>query len=391
MSISVLKFGGSSFRRLEDYPSVCEILLSRLKVAPSRGLVVVVSAMYGHTDCLLSAGRSLSPRMSGEASDALLTTGECISAALLKIALEDRGVKTAVLNGYRLGILSDSTFTQAGIRSVDATAIHRALSDVKVVVVTGAQAVDSQGRITMLGRNSSDLTAVALAAELGQDDCEIYSDVPGVYSADPYLFPKARLLGQLPHSQLVEMARSGAKVIHFGAAETARRSRVRIVCRATAQADRIGTVVSHDSPAANAVVLNSRILFFEFNSPSDLSAAEGRLSEWGVVSLRVSNSCHLLAVNQGVLSIDDFLCAIQIPFRQLNGHALLTVLRDSGEVERTMVNREEAQMRASHAHDELCGTASHGPEQRMPELAKGAQPESNPFQPPPFPWVAQSS
>src|SRR5258708_27352445 len=117
MSFNVLKFGGSSFRTLDDYHSVCEIIVRRLRPQSHR-LVVVVSAMHGHTDRLLSAARSLSPSLSGEASDSLLTTGEFISASLLKIALETHGVRATTLNAYRLGILSDSSFTQATIRSV---------------------------------------------------------------------------------------------------------------------------------------------------------------------------------------------------------------------------------------------------------------------------------
>ena len=126
--------------------------------------------------------------------------------------------------------------------------------------------MDESGRVTMLGRNSSDLTAVALAGALNLEVCEIYSDVPGVYSADPYVFPNARLLTALPHRQLIEMSRSGAKVIHFGAAECAQRLGVQIHCRATAQPDGVGTIVAQDSRPVPAVVLNEKACFFEFDS-----------------------------------------------------------------------------------------------------------------------------
>src|SRR5687767_13055774 len=149
MNVRVLKFGGSSFRTLNDFPLVAEMLRKELHRSKSR-LVVVVSAMHGDTDRLLRAGLSLNPSLSARARDALITMGELISAPLLRIALEALGVRATSLAGYQVGILSDSRFSQAGIRSIDSRPLRRALHEHQVVVVAGAQAVDRKGRITML-------------------------------------------------------------------------------------------------------------------------------------------------------------------------------------------------------------------------------------------------
>lgn len=356
MNPVVVKFGGSSFRKVESYRSVCEIITGRLRARRTR-LVVVVSAMYGHTDRLLAAARSLSPEVSGEASDLLLTAGETISASLLKIALDQSGVRATVLNAYRLGILSDSNFTQAAIRSVDAAGLRRAMADSEVVVVTGAQAVDQEGRITMLGRNSSDLTAVALAGALGLEECEIYSDVPGVYSADPNLFQDARLLPRVPHWQIIEMSRCGAKVIHFGAAECARRLGVRIVCRATRRPEKIGTVIGGTHCSAPALILNEKAAFFEFDSAAGLEEAESRLSAWGAAAVRVQRAgAPMLAVTQGVLSVQEFLQGLSVSFRHIPGCALIARITDAGHVEKAVVEAAVARALANRYHDEICSS-----------------------------------
>jgi aspartate kinase len=354
MNQKVLKFGGSSFRRLEDYHSVCDILLSRLCTALDR-LVVVVSAMHGHTDRLLSAARSLSPHFSGDASDSLLTTAETISASLLHIALQSRGIPATMLNASRLGILSDSNFTHATIRSIDSGPLRRALDKFQVVVVTGAQAVDDQHRITMLGRNSSDLTAVALAAALGLAECEIYSDVPGVYSADPYIIPTAKLLPNVSHGQIIEMARSGAKVIHFGAAVCAQRSQVRVICRATPNPGQVGTTIHPQSAPAAAVVLHEKASFFEFDSAQHCESAEVWLSSSGDPFVRMDLQHRpVLAITPGVLPVSDSLGGMQIPFRQLAGKALITVMRDTGELQRVLAEHSVTRALARKYHDQIC-------------------------------------
>jgi aspartate kinase len=355
MNIHVLKFGGSSFRTLEDYHSVARILLSRL-CTPVDRLVVVVSAMHGHTDRLLAAARRLTAQLAGDASDSLLTTGELVSASLLEIALQSRGVKATMLNGYRLGILSDSGFTNAKIRSIDDRPLRQALEGHQVVVVTGAQAVDECGRITMLGRNSSDLTAVALAAALEMPECEIYSDVAGVYTADPYLVPNARLLREISHGQLIEMARSGAKVMHFGAAVCAQHSQIRVICRATAEPDRIGTTISASGAQGSAVVLHEKACFLSFTTPDQRELVEARLSTRGIPLVPVDlQNQFLLVVTLGVLPINDLLEKMPFPIQHLAGKALITVIRNTGSPERTVANQSHARVISRKCHDDMYG------------------------------------
>jgi aspartate kinase len=368
MNPNVLKFGGSSFRGLKDYRSVAELLIPRLRSASDR-LVVVVSAMYSHTDQLLDAARSLSPQLSAEASDAFVTLGECMSASLLQIALQARGVLASAVNGYRLGILSDSDFTHAAIRGVDAGPLRQTLEDSQVAVVTGAQAIDERGRITMTGRNSSDLTAVALAAALDSQECEIYSDVPGVYSADPYIFPQAKLLPELSHCQLIEMSRSGAKVIHLGAAEYARRSHVRISCRATANPNRVGTVITPSASRSAVVVLHENASFFILDSPARGAATAEQLAARGTPSVCVdAPEGTVLVTGSSVLPVRDLLEAQALRFRQLSGKVLITVMHASGEVERTLTDAAHARRAAAAYHDRLY-PRPHG----APETAPGVQ------------------
>jgi aspartate kinase len=272
-----------------------------------------------------------------------------------------------MLNGYRVGIVSDSTFTNASIRCVDPTPLRQALDEFQVVVVTGAQAVDEHGRMTMLGRNSSDLTVVALAAALGLPQCEIYSDVPGVYSADPYIIPTARLLPEVSHAQLIEMARSGAKVIHFGAAVYAQRSQVRVVCRATPNPGEVGTTVHPRSAPAPAVVLHEKACFFEFDSAYHLRSAEEFLSSHGNPFVRVDlHDSAGLAVTPSVLPVGDSFSRLQIPFRQLHGKALITVMSKSGELQRVVAEHSITRALARKLHDQVCGEA--GPKDQLPPM-----------------------
>jgi aspartate kinase len=346
----VLKFGGSSFRKLLSYSSVADILVSRLATDTEK-VVVVVSAMHGHTDRLLSAGLSISASLSGEAADSLATTGEMMSASLLRIALEQRQIPTTMLNGFQVGILSDSNFTRAKIKMVDPRPLRAALETNRAVVVTGAQAVDPSGRLTMLGRNSSDLTAIALAAGLGLPDCEILSDVPGVYSTDPNEFDDAQLLPLISHKQLIELSRSGAKVIHHGAAEYAAPHNVQIICRATADAQQVGTVIRHDAPFTNLIVLNekSTLVLFDHAAAADVAAVE--LEAMGVdVITSQGPKGTVLAFAAGVLNSAEFVRQNHPGALILQDQGLLSLLRDTGAVDRLIAPKAELRTLAKSHH-----------------------------------------
>ena len=351
----VLKFGGSSFKKLPFYSSVADLVVSRLGEDTEK-VVVVVSAMHGHTDRLLNAGLSISTRLSGEAADSLATTGEMMSASLLRIALEERRIPTTVLNGFQLGILSDSNFTRAKITMVDPRPLEAALENNRAVVVTGAQAMDPSGRLTMLGRNSSDLTAIALAAGLGLPDCEIMSDVPGVYSADPNEFEDAQLLPLISHRQLIELSHSGAKVIHHGAAEYAAPRDLEIICRATADARKIGTVVRRDAPLTNLVVLNEKSTLVQFGSVASAKAAELELASQGVdVIWSERPAGPVLAFAAGVLNSGEFVRQNHRGSTILQDHGLLTLVRDTGTVDRLIAPKAELRPLAKRYHAAFYG------------------------------------
>ena len=349
----VFKFGGSSFRQFSAYSIVADLTISRLET-DSENVVVVVSAMYGHTDRLLDAGLSISSKLSGEAADALATTGEMMSASLLRIAFEHRGIPATMLNGFQLGIASNSNFTRAKIRSVDPRPLEIALESNRAVVVTGAQAVDSTGRLTMLGRNSSDLTAIALAAGLGLSECEIFSDVPGVYTADPHSFSNAQLLPMISHQQLVEISRSGAKVIHYGAAGYAAQHGVQIICRATANAQKAGTIVRHDAPFHNLVVVNDKSTLVQFESIPEAEAAELDLISQGVDVLWVQRSTGaILSFTPGVKDDVAFMMRNHPQACILRDRGIVSMVRDTGTTERIVAPISELPALAARWHDKF--------------------------------------
>ncbi|MDQ1659906.1 MAG: aspartate kinase [Cryptosporangiaceae bacterium] len=236
--IGVLKFGGSSFLGLDGYGSVARYLADR--VAAGERLVCVVSAMSGTTGRLLEAARALDPDLEPEVQDEILATGEMVSAGFLRAALRAEGISALSLCAPQLGLRSDGPeLTAAG-----AGPVRSALASHSVVVVAGGQAIDGGGRVRMLGRNRSDLTAVVLAAALQLPGCEIFSDVAGVYTADPYVVPSARLLPGVSYAQCEAMAAAGAKVLHGASVAVAREHAVRISCRALVDGEAVtGSVI----------------------------------------------------------------------------------------------------------------------------------------------------
>ncbi|WP_157392021.1 amino acid kinase family protein [Nocardia terrae] len=242
--IAVAKFGGSCFLDLADYTAVAGYLSHSVGERPDRRVVAVVSAMSGTTGRLLEAARSIDPELRAQAQDHILATGEMVSASFLRAALDARGCPAVELWAGQNGLGSDGQATRASIVSMDARPLLDALRHHRVVVVAGGQATDSTGQVTMLGRNSSDLTAVAIAAMLGLDRCEIFSDVPGVFTADPYIVPAAELMPELGYRQCAAMSAAGAKVLHQDSVRLAETHGVRIECRALTPADAGGALVA---------------------------------------------------------------------------------------------------------------------------------------------------
>ena len=217
----VQKYGGSSLASLEQVESVADrVAALRRRV---EFVVVVVSARGGTTNELLELGRRLCPAPPARELDVLVSTGEVTSAALLSLSLAGRGIAARALTGGQAGIRTCATHGEARILAVDPAAVLGELQQGSVAVVAGFQGVTGANAITTLGRGSSDTTAVALAAALGATSCDILTDVPGVYSADPRSDPTAALLPHVSYEAMLDLSANGARVIHSDAVALARR------------------------------------------------------------------------------------------------------------------------------------------------------------------------
>lgn len=231
MALIVQKYGGTSVADPDRIKSVADhVAFTRRH---GNDVVVVVSAMGKTTDNLLGLANAVSDVHPGREMDMLLTTGERISMALLSMALAGVGVEAVSFTGSQVGIITDTIHTKAKILEVKGDRVRDALSEGKVVVVAGFQGVSTDSEITTLGRGGSDTTAVALAAALNADVCEIYTDVTGVFSADPRIAPQARKLSHLQFDEMLEMAGVGSKVLALRSVEFARNHNVPIHVRSS--------------------------------------------------------------------------------------------------------------------------------------------------------------
>ena len=219
MALIVQKYGGTSVGTPERIEAVAEKVISYRD--QGHQLVVVVSAMSGETNRLLELASDISDRPAPRELDVLLATGEQVTIALLSMALEKRGCPARSYTGAQVHILTDSAHNKARIRDIDAERVGADLSAGRVVVVAGFQGVDEHGNITTLGRGGSDTTAVALAAALKADECQIFTDVDGVYTTDPRVEPDARRLDRITFEEMLEMASLGSKVLQIRAVEFA--------------------------------------------------------------------------------------------------------------------------------------------------------------------------
>lgn len=219
MALIVQKFGGTSVGSIERIGAIA----ARVAATHKQGqqLVVVVSAMSGETDRLIALAKQAAERPNPRELDVLLATGEQVAIALTCMALENYGCPARSYTGAQVHILTDSAHTKARILDIDSQRIRSDLANGTVVVVAGFQGVDEHGNITTLGRGGSDTTAVALAAALKADECQIYTDVDGVYTTDPRIVPEARRLDRATYEEMLEMASLGAKVLQIRSVEFA--------------------------------------------------------------------------------------------------------------------------------------------------------------------------
>jgi len=243
MALIVQKYGGTSVGNIERIEKVAEKVIGWRE----RGhqMVVVVSAMSGETDRLIGLAKSIAPRPDPRELDVLLATGEQVTIALLCIALEKRGCPARSYTGGQVRILTDNAFNKARIEDVEIDAMRADLNAGRIVVVAGFQGVDEAGNITTLGRGGSDTTGVALAAALKAEECQIYTDVDGVYTTDPRVVPEARRLDRITFEEMLEMASLGSKVLQIRSVEFAGKHNVPLRVLSTFQ-EGPGTLITFE-------------------------------------------------------------------------------------------------------------------------------------------------
>lgn len=252
MALIVTKFGGTSVGTTDRIRAVAQRLIARRQAGDS--VVAVLSAMGHVTDELVELARELCADPPEREMDMLLSTGEQVSIALLAMAIHSLGYEAISFTGPQVGIVTDSVHSKAKITAVRAERVNEALSQGKIVIVAGFQGTTADGQITTLGRGGSDTTAVAIAAGVGADICEIYTDVDGVYTADPRVVPEARKIEAISYEEMLEMAASGAGVLQMRSVEFARNHGVIIHCRSSFT-DAPGTIIKEaDDTMEQAII-----------------------------------------------------------------------------------------------------------------------------------------
>lgn len=240
MALVVQKFGGTSVADPQKILAAAKKAIARQQ--GGHQVVVVVSAMGHQTDVLVDLAKAITDRPSAREMDMLLSTGEQVSVALFAMAIQSLGHKAVSLTGAQIGIRTDSTHTKARIKSISTDHVKSLLDSGAIVIAAGFQGIDQNGNITTLGRGGSDTTAVALAAVLDADLCEIYTDVDGVYTTDPRLLAEARRLGSISYDEMLELASLGAGVMHSRSIEFAKKFGVKVLVRSSFK-DVPGTVI----------------------------------------------------------------------------------------------------------------------------------------------------
>ncbi len=248
----VQKYGGTSVGSTEKIKAVAERIVETKK--QGNNVVVIVSAMAGETDKLLWLANQISPNPDEREMDLLLSSGERVSAALTAIAINELGFKAISLTGRQVGIITDNAHTKARIEMITGKRVRQALKEGVIPVIAGFQGITETSDVTTLGRGGSDLTAVAVAAALKADLCEIYTDVDGVYTTDPNIVPDARKLDKISYDEMLELASLGAKVLQTRSVEFAKKYGVPIVVRSSFSNNPGTLVVKEDKEMEKVVV-----------------------------------------------------------------------------------------------------------------------------------------
>lgn len=287
--VVVKKFGGTSVGSIDRIESVADRLAHDIE-SKNEWPVVVASAMAGETNRLVALGNQIDPSYRGPAYDMLVASGEQVSIALLSIALEKRGYKTKPYLGYQLGIQTDSLYSKARILDIRTNHLFSEIDNGTIPIIAGFQGVDSDLNITTLGRGGSDTSAVAVAAALKAHECEIYTDVPAVFTADPRLVHRARPIHRLSFEEMMEMASLGSKVLHIRSVELGAKYGIRIHVRTSFDA-REGTWIVPEgeimeNPLVSSVTHDPATIIVELQpvpaGPDFLAALFGKLAAKGV-------------------------------------------------------------------------------------------------------------
>jgi aspartate kinase len=259
MALIVQKYGGTSVGTTERIKNVAA-RIARFKAAGHQ-LVVVVSAMSGETNRLIALAKEFQTEPDPREFDVVVSTGEQVTIGLLCMALIARGLQAKSYTGSQVRILTDSAHTKARIRKIDEDSMRADLGAGRVVVVAGFQGVDENGSVTTLGRGGSDTTGVALAAALKADECQIYTDVDGVYTTDPRIVPEARRLKTVTFEEMLEMASLGSKVLQIRSVEFAGKYRVRLRVLSSFEEDGEGTLITFEEDEKMEQAIISGIAF----------------------------------------------------------------------------------------------------------------------------------
>jgi aspartate kinase len=259
MALIVQKYGGTSVANVERIRAVAE-RVAKFKMLGHQ-VVVVLSAMSGETNRLIGLAKQIQASPDPRELDMMVSTGEQVTIALLAMALKDLGLKAKSYTGAQVRILTDNAFTKARILSIDEERMRSDLDSGHVLVVAGFQGVDEQGNITTLGRGGSDTTGVALAAALKADECQIYTDVDGVYTTDPRIVPEARRLKTITFEEMLEMASLGSKVLQIRSVEFAGKYKVKLRVLSSFQDEGDGTLITFEENNSMEQAVVSGIAF----------------------------------------------------------------------------------------------------------------------------------
>ncbi len=338
MAIIVQKYGGTSVGTIDKIRYVAQKVANRYK--DGNRIAVVVSAMAGQTDRLIELANEMTPRPDPRELDVLVSTGEQISVALLAMALKDMGVPARSLLAHQVMIKTDDAFNKARILDIEVQSIQRVLDAGEVGVVAGFQGVTEDQEITTLGRGGSDTSAVALAAVLNAEVCEIYTDVDGVYTTDPHLYDKARRLDRISYDEMLEMASLGAKVLQTRSVEFAKKYNVPVLVRSTFE-DNGGTLVTREDSDMEGVVV-SGIAFDKDQAKITLLGIPDRPGvAASIFNVLAQNNINIDMIIQNVsadgkladisftVSLNDFAKAMQIVKAQGNTLNARDVLGDT--------------------------------------------------------------